>query len=109
MMRTLVNSDCVNTLEALSLFCTANFSEDEACQLMCTLIDKAQKLDFCDIHGQDRYHKRRVVRFDINYSTDNIKGFVKAIDMKTKEVICEQEITRKKKIEVFENPRDTEI
>ena len=37
-LRTIVNSDSFNTLETLCISWAANFSEYEACELMCTLI-----------------------------------------------------------------------
>ena len=78
-MRTILNSESVNTLEAFSLYHAANFSEDEACELMCTLSDKAVKLNDCNVMEQGGFTSRQV-RFDIVYATDSFNGSVKAID-----------------------------
>ena len=41
-LRAIINSDSLNTLEVLILSHGANFTE--SCELMCTLIDKAERL-----------------------------------------------------------------
>ena len=98
-LRTLANKDSLETLESLNLIEAANLSEDEACQHMCTLFDKAQNLGKCYIMGQKKSDTDRQVNFKIIFADDSGKGSVKAFNKNPPHnFICEKEITRKNRI-----------
>lgn len=55
---------------------------------MCTLIDKAQKLSYCDNRGANRKEVLKRVRFDIECATDASYGTITAINSETRAIIC---------------------
>ena len=85
----LVESSCIDTIEVLLLSGSCDFSSDETCALLASIIDKAHKLKECDILGG-----KRQITVELQVAKEGATGHIKVMDKKTKQLIVQIDTDR---------------
>ena len=99
LLQALMESSSVSTIEDLNLYDSSDFTSNEACTLLCTLIDMAPNLAKFDIRHQIGERKVKVELQLGTKETNGESGLIKVVNEQTKEAIVQVTTSRKTNVQ----------
>ena len=96
LLSSVLQSISINTIKAICLSGSCDFSADETCAIFAQIIDTATELDYCDI--RDQVGERKIL-LELQVASSEEAGAIKITNQDTKEEIMSMPTQRTKEVD----------